>query len=43
MLPVFGGTCHCEQLISSMKYVKSRTRKYLTEEHLKECIYIVKT
>jgi hypothetical protein len=42
-MPVFGSNYCCEQLFSSMKNVKSRTRIYLTNEHIKGCMQITTT
>jgi hypothetical protein len=37
---VFVSNCHCEQLLSLMKNVKSRIRMHLTDVHLEGCMRI---
>jgi len=38
MVSVFGSTYACEQLFSSMKFIKSKLRTQLTDDHLQDVI-----
>jgi hypothetical protein len=42
MLPVFASTYRCDQMLSLIKGVKSRTRVWLTDDHVEGCMRIVK-